>query len=30
MYIPRFMDSLLLKAVKTQNVVLVTGPRQVG
>ena len=29
-YIPRFMDRLLRKAVQTSNVVLVTGPRQVG
>ena len=30
MYISRFMDRLLVKAVKTHNAVLVTGPRQVG
>ena len=29
-YIPRFLDRLLRKAVETSNVVLVTGPRQVG
>ena len=30
MYIARFMDKLLAKAVKTNSNVLVTGPRQVG
>lgn len=30
MYISRFMDRLLVKAVKTHNAILVTGPRQVG
>ena len=30
MYISRFMDGLLAKAMKTSNSVLVTGPRQVG
>ena len=30
MYIQRFMDGLLAKAMKTSNSVLVTGPRQVG
>lgn len=29
-YIPRFMERLLKKAVETSNVVLLTGPRQVG
>ena len=30
MYIKRFMDGLLAKAMETSNSVLVTGPRQVG